>query len=131
MQRLALALFLLALTLTVLWLKGCRIEPALSVTAPSPSDPSKLVSETGVLTFLPFSEYPQISLKRQSTADAMKLYLSRSRADHSYDWEVVLAFYGKVIDENGLPVADAQVHLDWNTIGVPGGTKATIISSDP
>ena len=65
-----------------------------------------------------------------SRDEATKIYVQRFNQDHQYDWKVPLNFYGKVIDENNQPVAGATARMQWNTIGVPGGTSYQQTLSD-
>jgi carboxypeptidase family protein len=61
---------------------------------------------------------------------ALKSYVARFSTDPTWEGKVPLNFYGKVVDQNNQPVAGANVHLQWNTIGVPGGTAYADTSSD-
>jgi hypothetical protein len=71
-----------------------------------------------------------LSIKNMSREDATKLYVQRFNADHLYDWKRPLNFYGKVVDENNQPVAEAKIHYEWNTVDAMGGTSQTDALSD-
>jgi len=79
---------------------------------------------------IPMAEYPQLSLKNMSVQEAEKIYVERLRKDPESEGKVELNFYGKVVDETNAPVAGANVHYEWNTVGVPGGTAYADTSSD-
>lgn len=76
------------------------------------------------------SEYPQLSLKAMSRAEATKIYVQRLQSDPQADWKIPINFYGKVIDENNQPVVEASVKYRWTTIGVNGGSAEAQTLSD-
>jgi hypothetical protein len=129
-QKWAIGAVSLALAALALWLCGWRFEPALSVQNLDPSGADRLIDEPAPLSWIPFHENAQISLKNHSIADATKLYVERTSRDPSYDGRVALSFYGKVVDEQSKPISGAKAILGWNTFGVAGGSRATFLSSD-
>jgi hypothetical protein len=112
--------------LVVLVLAFRKTSPPPSVSAaplPAPSShptPPTAIAPPPVVTPLP--EYPQLSLKKMSKDEATRIYIERLRKDPESEGKVDLNFYGKVVDENNQPVAGATAHMQWNTVGVPGGT---------
>jgi len=56
-------------------------------------------------------------------------YVRQLSIDPLYDWKQPINFYGKVIDENGEPVAGATVHFRWNDLS-PEGTSDGRATSD-
>lgn len=48
--------------------------------------------------------------------------------DRSYEWRMRIEFYGKVVDENGTPVADAVADLVWNDLSAKGTSQRRIKS---
>ncbi len=44
------------------------------------------------------------------------VYDEQTKLDPDYEWKRPIEFYGKVVDENNLPVTDALVEIEW--IGV-------------
>ncbi len=79
---------------------------------------------------MPALEYPQLSLKTMSKAEALQIYVNRLRHDGQADWKIPMNFYGKVVDENNQPVSDAKVHFGWTTVGVPGNYAEAETSSN-
>ena len=57
--------------------------------------------------------------KTESEKAMWKWYKSMEKADPTWQWKRKIAFYGKVIDENGAPIAEASVRFSrvgsWNT----------------
>ena len=63
-----------------------------------------------------------------SISEAVKEYVEKSMADPQYDWKQPIDFYGRVVDENNVPVANASVHFEWNDISEKGTSDATATS---
>lgn len=57
-----------------------------------------------------------------------KLYLALSETDHYLDWKMLIAFYGKVVDEHGDPVGGANVEFCWTDISREGTSKRQTLS---
>jgi hypothetical protein len=51
-------------------------------------------------------------------------YVKRSVADPQYDWKQPINFYGRVVDESNVPVADANAHFNWTDISEKGTSSA-------
>jgi hypothetical protein len=50
-------------------------------------------------------------------------------ADPDFEWKTPIAFYGKVIDQFGAPVPEAEIELHWTTVvGASPDPKKTIAS---
>src|SRR5262249_33218819 len=56
-------------------------------------------------------------------------YTRNSMADPQYDWKQPINFYGKVVDENDVPVPDVSVNFTWNDLS-PTGTSHASATSD-
>ena len=75
-------------------------------------------------------EYPQLSLKIMTRDEATKVSVARLMKDQFADHKVPINFYGKVVDQNMRPVADARIHLQWSTIEAAEGTASGEAVSD-
>lgn len=49
------------------------------------------------------------------------------KTDPSFQWKMPIEFHGKVVDQNGDPVADATVIMTWASLG---GTRGQELKSD-
>jgi hypothetical protein len=54
------------------------------------------------------------------------------KADPDFQWKMPIAFYGKVLDQFGQPVAGAEVELNWTTVigPIPDPKKNIFTGSD-
>lgn len=50
------------------------------------------------------------------TVAAWRNYNEHERADPSYPFKAKMRFYGQVLDQDENPIADADVHFEWNTV---------------
>jgi hypothetical protein len=50
-------------------------------------------------------------------------YAERLRADPLFEFKIPMRFYGKVVDEGGMPVPDAAVHFEWNGLTEPNNLE--------
>ena len=80
---------------------------------------------------------PSVSAQLPNQADTNKADLTRQfiekmRADPNYMFKIPLQFYGKVVDEEGNPVADADVGFSWNQLKSNDGleTGRAVTKSD-
>jgi len=55
-------------------------------------------------------------------------YVRNIKADPQYDWKRPINFWGRVVDENNEPVANASVHFEWNDISAKGTSDADTVS---
>lgn len=53
---------------------------------------------------------------------------SRREADPLYEWKTPIAFYGKVLDQDGNPVAGATADVIWTDISANGSSQMEVIS---
>jgi len=53
-------------------------------------------------------------------APAVMEYVRRIKADPQYDWKQPVNFYGRVVDENNVAVADANIHFKLNDLSQKG-----------
>lgn len=74
--------------------------------------------------------YPQQSLRNQSREAAIKTHIENIRRDPQYQWKVPIRFYGKVVDQNGYPVVDAIVYLQWVNLGGKRGVGEAQIKTN-
>jgi hypothetical protein len=44
----------------------------------------------------------------------------RDRQDSKWEWKIPITFYGKVVDENGQPIATADVAFQWTNLSAKG-----------
>jgi hypothetical protein len=72
--------------------------------------------------------YGQISLKDHTREEAVRLWLDRIERDHKSDWKTPIAFYGRIVDQQMLPVPDAQVHFQWTDLSTKGSSEADTVT---
>jgi hypothetical protein len=122
-----------AIALVAIGLLGVILKNPISSKIMAQPDASARASNSTVSTGLDAAltdSHAQLSLKRMSKEEAVKIYLARMDADHQADWKIPIRFYGKVVDENKNPINGAVVHFDWNTIGTPGNSAQSSTMSD-
>lgn len=117
------ALCLLALAVGW-WLSRPTIEtsskrPVLHAVPNTPTQSTKsgVVPDEPVIK-QPFARTPMLGL-----ADPRwKKYEVMRKTDPSWEWRMPIEFYGKVVDQNNLPVAGADVEIEWvGTSALYGG----------
>ena len=69
-----------------------------------------------------------ITIASDVESDYVQRYMERVNADHDFDWKQPINFFGKVVDENGQPVADAVVKFIWNDISTNGSSESQTVS---
>ena len=69
-----------------------------------------------------------ITIASDVDSDYVQRYMERVNADHDFDWKQPINFFGKVVDENGQPVADAVVKFIWNDISTNGSSESQTVS---
>lgn len=66
----------------------------------------------------PFARTPYLGLSDPRWAERRRLRVE----DPSYQWRTPIEFFGKVVDQNNLPIAEAAVEIEWvGTSAVYGG----------
>jgi Carboxypeptidase regulatory-like domain len=55
-------------------------------------------------------------------------YMKRRGTDPDLDWKTPIAFYGKVVDETGKPVAGAVSSIVWTDMSATGSSQREILS---
>lgn len=68
-----------------------------------------------------------------TNSDYIKFFQEQRKLDRNFEWKMPINFWGKVVDENDAPVADAHVHFSWNVIADEkfwNGTDETNVVSD-
>ena len=48
---------------------------------------------------------------------------ARDAVDPNWEWKCAIDFYGRVLDEEDRPVADADVHFQWNDLSRAGASS--------
>jgi hypothetical protein len=109
------------------WMRAPKAVVQVSQAGPAPVKVATPAVEPAAT--LP-AEYPQLSIKTMSRAEATRAYVARIMSDHEADWKIPINFFGEVLDENGQPIAGAEVKYQWNTIGVSSGTSYAEATSD-
>ncbi len=57
-----------------------------------------------------------------------KYRYEQMKIDPNFDWKQPINFWGKVVDENELPVQQAQIYFSWNDTSQKGTSQANTIS---
>lgn len=80
-------------------------------TTPAPSNPTPT---------------PDLSIYK---TDPKWIWWNKQRArDPRFEWKMPIRFYGKVIDENGHPVAGATASFIWTDMSLKGSSTAELVS---
>lgn len=58
----------------------------------------------------PFARTPYLGLNDPRWVERRRLRVE----DPAYQWRTPIEFFGKVVDENNVPVSDATVEIEWN-----------------
>jgi len=59
----------------------------------------------------------------QAFSNAVHEYVQNTIADPSYDWKQPIDFYGKVVDENEIPLGGADIRFVWNDLSEHGTSE--------
>lgn len=54
-----------------------------------------------------------------------KWWNAMEERDPSFEWKMPIDFYGKVIDENRLPISGAKIRFQWTTMSIVGTSVRT------
>lgn len=54
----------------------------------------------------------------------------QSKVDPQFDWKQPINFYGRVLDDDAQPVANAAVSFSWNSLSESGTSRATTESDE-
>jgi hypothetical protein len=55
----------------------------------------------------------------------------RDKVDHNWEWKEAINFFGRVVDENDIPISAARVDFSWTDLSPAGNsTEATLSGSD-
>ena len=123
-------LFILAVAIvaiiSLLWWHGHKVAeseeqtPAANPPSTTPAFLDKKNSES------PKNIMPSELSSGMKTANTITVeeYVKRSVADPQYDWKQPINFYGRVVDESNVPVADANAHFNWTDISEKGTSSA-------
>lgn len=126
--RLGLIAVILALLAGGLWLwipkKAPPVPPSIVVTANKKAlaEPVTLVPEQKA-----FAEV----VPPPRTTDKEKLHqwwLAMSKLDKNFEWKMPIEFYGKVIDDQGQPVGNANVNFQWTDLSQKGTSEYNTFS---
>ena len=113
------------------------ITPALEVSnQPVPAGVSKRLSKSalfptssGVKSVYLFksTNYPPQTAEEKTM---WEWWEAMDKADPDFQWKIPIEFYGKVVDQFGQPVSDAEVELNWTTVIGPIPDPKKSIYSD-
>jgi hypothetical protein len=103
-----------------LLLRVCR-TPNKSITSVT-STPPRLVVGTPTLYSKKSLDIPK------DVVSKWEEWKRKREADPDFEWKMPIVFFGRVIDENDEPVADADVHCEWTDLSPKGTSKADIKS---
>jgi hypothetical protein len=120
----------IATIISLLWWHKRRPPPSdqlVSVTNSPTARSTFLGRTTSVPSQNQTPSQPTSSAKTTGTI-TVEDYVKRSIEDPQYDWKQPVNFYGRVVDENNTPVADAGVHFEWNDISEKGTSDADTVS---
>jgi hypothetical protein len=92
-------------------------KPALTTNALSNSYPRAV--QIAIAAGVPLPTNPA-QTREEWMKQAREHYQAQLQAS-SWEWKMLINFYGKVLDENGAPIAGANVHLGWNNLSPAGG----------
>ncbi len=108
--------------------KSLQITQQALATNSSPVATQQPVTNNGIRTqlstALPRNAPGTVIVEGVTIPEAVVRYMQNIRADPTYDWKQPINFYGKVVDENGQPVAGASVDYTWSTIQAARGTRS-------
>jgi hypothetical protein len=97
-------------------------DQALNITQTQTADqafhaPSPVLSSTSVKRQLPGGPY-------EPSDPRWAEWLRRNQSDHNADWKTPFNLYGKVVDQDNVPVQAAKVHFTWNNYSFTGTAEA-------
>jgi hypothetical protein len=93
-----------------------------SIPTPPPSPPSL------VPTKLPLNYQVPVKGEYQGLSDSRwKWWNDMEKRDTGFEWKMLIDFYGKVVDQDGRPIAEAKVRYGWNDVE---GSKERFDQSD-
>ena len=93
------------------------VAPAVAVPAPAvmmPSGPAKALTA------------PNGIVPPPRTTDKEELHhwwLEMSKLDKNFEWKMPINFYGKVVDEEGVPVEGADISFQWTNYSTTGSAE--------
>ncbi|CAM2832428.1 carboxypeptidase-like regulatory domain-containing protein [Rariglobus hedericola] len=117
------AIFLLILGVSLWWSispkKPAESSHAAALIEPS-QEPTQQITEPTLIVPPPRNASPE---------DLHQWWLKMSKLDQKFEWKMPIEFYGKVIDDEGLPVSAAIVSMHWTDIS-PNGTSERTMTAD-
>lgn len=130
-QRFLIAVVLLAVLIGagILWYIFLRVQklPTSSVSETAPD--SAVFSSSKVTALTPTSRIPK-TVRQEPGGPYQPLdprwparRLLRNQ-DPSYEWRTPISFYGKVLDQDGQPVEDVLVRMNWTDTSKEGTSRA-------
>ena len=60
--------------------------------------------------------------------DAVNQFVERTQADPTYEWKQPINFYGKVVDQDGMPIEGASVDFSWTDLSPEGTSQHHTVS---
>ncbi|HWA25176.1 MAG TPA: hypothetical protein VG734_05825 [Lacunisphaera sp.] len=74
------------------------------------------------------TRYPPVTPEEKAMWDWWNVM---GKADPKFQWKMPIEFYGKVVDQIGAPVANAQVHFGWTTaVGPKPDPEAAMVTAE-
>jgi hypothetical protein len=125
-QNLFLGLFALLAFATVYWLVTRRSQPIAGEMQTTNSLPVQQHAQSGgTASQLPQKQQDSKPAISSSTVpESVMEYVKKIKADPQYDWKQPINFWGRVVDESNVPVANASIHFTWNDISEKGTSDA-------
>lgn len=120
-----------AVVLIVWWMVTYKKDAPSNVAGGSPSNGNQ-IGDVQAESQPSDNQMPQQSTGAPDAAVAsaskvskeVRLYVEKVMADPEYDWKRPINFYGRVVDEAGAPVVDADIHFSWSALSESGTSKA-------
>jgi hypothetical protein len=122
-------LFAIVLVAVAMWLLRQR-----SLSAPSPGLKPAVVTDASPTPILP-SSVPVSPTAKQLPGGApepadprWKGREIKRQVDPNSEWKMPINFYGRVVDENDLPIPGAKVEFSWTDLSAEGSSQSSTLS---
>ena len=118
------AVLLLMLGVGLWWLlapqKPAETSHVVVLTKPAPA-PTQQTAEPPLIVPPP---------RNASTEELHQWWLKMSKIDPKFEWKMPIEFYGRVIDDEGLPVSSAIVSVHWTDLSPNGTSERTMTANE-
>src|SRR4030095_784290 len=124
-----LAAFGLVLTVVIIgllwWLsRPPRSTPSVTAITPAPQpSPAQVMATTPSPAVQPSYEVPAGGAYEGLSDPRWKWWNTMRKVDPSFEWKVPINFYGRVVDQDNLPVPGATVRFVWNDTSAHGTSE--------